>query len=605
MPVYEVTDPTTGKTLELEGDSPPSEQELEQIFATQNEPDFLGAGVIEPAIAMGSGIESAIRGGLAGTVQALNPMAEQGAGAKAVEDIQSGAYRPKTQAGKQGLKTIGDVFQKGVDLANIPLSGLAGIAEIVAGQGLDQAADTVSDVQDKGLSETLGDRTLEETNSPLAATVAHTFPAAVGSVFGLKGADKALNATKGAATAAADATKEVAKNIFAYQSPTKQKIVELIEEGSPHIDTAKFKLVNGRAVKDQLSLDAIKQGFDEGVIAALKGSSSTDKVKMQRMVSIMQKGKKNARFAIINRPADVAGETLLERVKFIRDTNRQAGTDIDKAAQSLKGQSVDLSLPVSNFSEALDSLGISIKRNDKGDFLPDFSKSEVSPGDRGPIREVIRQMSVKSQGGNLDAFTVHKMKRIIDRNVTFGKVKTGISGDAERALKQFRSGLDEALDSNFPDYNAANIKYAETINALDSIQSAAGRKLDFSSASADKATGTVLRRLMSNTQSRANFIDAINEVETVVKKNGGRFDDDLLNQVIFADELDRVFGPVAKTSLQGQVDQSIGRKARGLATREGREKLAADAVEKAAKSAGGTSQDRAFESIMRILRESE
>ena len=35
MPVYEVTDPDTGQTLELEGDSPPTEQELEQIFAAQ------------------------------------------------------------------------------------------------------------------------------------------------------------------------------------------------------------------------------------------------------------------------------------------------------------------------------------------------------------------------------------------------------------------------------------------------------------------------------------------------------------------------------------------------------------------------------------------
>lgn len=33
MPVYEVTDPETGLTLELTGDSPPTEQELEQLFA--------------------------------------------------------------------------------------------------------------------------------------------------------------------------------------------------------------------------------------------------------------------------------------------------------------------------------------------------------------------------------------------------------------------------------------------------------------------------------------------------------------------------------------------------------------------------------------------
>lgn len=36
MAKFKITDPNTGKTITLEGDSPPSEQELEQIFASQN-----------------------------------------------------------------------------------------------------------------------------------------------------------------------------------------------------------------------------------------------------------------------------------------------------------------------------------------------------------------------------------------------------------------------------------------------------------------------------------------------------------------------------------------------------------------------------------------
>lgn len=36
MPIYEVTDPNSGKTLELEGDTPPTEQELNDIFSSVN-----------------------------------------------------------------------------------------------------------------------------------------------------------------------------------------------------------------------------------------------------------------------------------------------------------------------------------------------------------------------------------------------------------------------------------------------------------------------------------------------------------------------------------------------------------------------------------------
>ena len=34
MPTYKVTDPASGKTIKLTGDSPPTEAELNQIFSS-------------------------------------------------------------------------------------------------------------------------------------------------------------------------------------------------------------------------------------------------------------------------------------------------------------------------------------------------------------------------------------------------------------------------------------------------------------------------------------------------------------------------------------------------------------------------------------------
>jgi hypothetical protein len=51
MPIFEITDPNTGQVLELEGDSPPSEQELEQIFASQRpaqQPEITAQPVEQP-----------------------------------------------------------------------------------------------------------------------------------------------------------------------------------------------------------------------------------------------------------------------------------------------------------------------------------------------------------------------------------------------------------------------------------------------------------------------------------------------------------------------------------------------------------------------------
>jgi hypothetical protein len=123
MPTFEITDPLSGKTLEITGDSPPTEVELEEIFSTVSpavetapiqetteQPGFfrtlrgeaelagtiLSTGVLEPIA------------GAAGIVQSLNPFAEPGAATRAVEAIQSLSFKPGA-AGIEVAKSIGEI----------------------------------------------------------------------------------------------------------------------------------------------------------------------------------------------------------------------------------------------------------------------------------------------------------------------------------------------------------------------------------------------------------------------------------------------------------------------------------------------------------------
>jgi hypothetical protein len=618
------------------------------------QPDFPGAAIIEPARAIASGVAHQIGGGIAGIAGALTPGLPEGAGADIARQTQAGAFQPQTAAGKAGLETLGDLVQRGVDIVNIPLSGIGAILELVSGQGIDQAVETIKSVQSRGVSKAAGLRTLEETGSPLAATAVETALAGGGELLALKGAggaavgaaQRGAAATGRAVTPAIQAGRELATTgrqlateIFQRQSPTKQRIARLLKEGSrdvaragvTDVETAGFRLaapgqkapaqptrlqeflnVGGPRVEAvPAAQEAIKQGFDRGVIAPIQAATAADKTKMLKMVQIMERGKANKLFAAKNRPSDVAGDSLLDRVKSIRTANKSAGKDIDRIANGLRGQQVDLLEAVTGFGETLDNLGVQLASNGKGGFTPNFELSQLSPGDRGPIKEVIRQMNIRGAGG-IDAFDAHKMKRIIDNNVTFGKVKTGISGDAERALKGFRTDLDNALDTQFPDYNAANVKYSETIGALDSIQDVAGRKMDLSGGNADKALGTLLRRTLSNAESRIRLIDSIDEIESVAKKHGGtgqpRIEgaslgqDDLLTQVLFVDELDAVFGPVARTSFQGQIDQALKQGVSAATTQAGAVDVAVGAAGKVAEKARGINEAGAFKAIKELLK---
>lgn len=584
------------------------------------EPSGLGlGGIVEPVMAIGSGLASTVAGGLAGIVQSINPFADEGAGAEAVESIQKGGtYEPRTEAGKANLAALSKLMQHGVDIANIPASGLAGLLELITGQGSEQAAETVEEIQKSGLGKTVGSRVLEETGSPLAATIAETLPEAALTAAGYRPSVKAVEMASKATGQAVKATVKgaetavgLAKLAFKSQSPAKRKISELLQEGSADVSTAKYEIkprrssYAGRAIdrletslnkgmplinKDPVAREAIKQGFDEGVIAAVKGASPADKHQMLKMTANMQRGKKNARFAMENRPSDIVGENLMKRFKVVHRVNREAGKRLDEVAKTLKGKEVEAGAAFSKFGDDLDNMGI---KSDGQELSFKGSDIEGVAGAENFISRINER--VNSMDPN-NAFELHRLKRYIDENVAYGKSAEGLTGKSERIVKELRLNIDTILDDRFPAYNKVNTRYSDTINAINNFQDAAGKKMDLTGPNADKAVGTLVRRLMSNTQSRVNLMDAIDSLEGVSKKYGGRFNDDLMTQMLFVDELDNVFKPVARTSFQGQIGQAIDR-----AARPSLKDMAADAAKAGIERVRNINEDQAFKSIKKLL----
>ena len=635
-----------GFAVERSATALPEGFQVEQQQA-QDQNIFTNQAIIEPVRAIASGLSRSIVGGLAGTLQALNPFAEEGEGARAVKEFTEGAFKPETKEGKEALENLGALVQKGIDIVNFPISGLLGLNELIIGQGLDQAVSTIKSVQEKGVASTAGQRVFEETGSPLAATIAEVLPEAALEIVGLKGAGKAVTETAKQAgripealKAALPVVKEVAEDVkdvsealFNFQSPTKQKIAELIQEGSTDAETARFKLADGEAfepttklgqfidtgkpkvVLDRVANETIKQGFDEGVIAAVKGASDADRIKLLEMVDIMEKTKKNALFALDNRPSDVAGNTFNNRVSIVVDANKEAGKRLDDVANSLKGQFVDHSPAMNSFIDDLEAIGVSLVKNEKGSLKPDFKGSDVE-GLAGPELAINRIVNRLASIETPDAHSIHRVKRFIDEQVSFGKSAEGLTGRTESILKNLRRNLDGILDEKFPDYNEVNTVYSETIGAIDTLQSSIGKKIDLTGPNAKKALGTKLRTLMGNGQNRVNLMDSIKEIDDMAKRHGGfgkllldapadvkaKLKEDLMTQVLFVDELDRVFGPVARTSFQGQIDQAIQRGAGAVTSKQGAVDVAIDLAGAAAEKARGINETGAFKSIKELLK---
>jgi len=110
MAVYEVTDPNSGVTLELQGDSPPTEAELEEIFAQYAPPSAPEdqstlAKYGEPIMAIGSAAIAEPVAGVAGILETVFGSAE--GAPELMEGIKEQmTYDPRTIEGQQALEAF-------------------------------------------------------------------------------------------------------------------------------------------------------------------------------------------------------------------------------------------------------------------------------------------------------------------------------------------------------------------------------------------------------------------------------------------------------------------------------------------------------------------
>jgi len=564
------------------------------------------------------------------------------------------------------LETVGSLIEAGIDIANYPLSGLEGLSHLIKSSvlgdpegGLDKAVSTIRDIQQSGLGQNLGERAFESTGSPLVATAAELTPDLAGVLTGRAavGAIPETAETIGrglqvGAKPVIKAGKEIVEGAAGFQSPAKRGMVKQIEAGSndpalagyevartgqkpesdPDLPIAdeqtgieRFFDTKGPRVKtDKRAVRAIKQGWREGVIQPLKNASVPDRALATRMTNIAERAKKDELYGMENRPGDVAGDLLMGRLDIIRKANKRAGQAIKPTVEKMRGQRVDVSGAGDTFSQKLNEMGITfshpetgqILRNEAGDIEINFSGSDIEglAGPENVIKRIIKRIDSVGGDGQIDAAKLHQLKKFIDEQVTFGKNAEGLAGETERALKGLRADINRTLGENFPSYAKANETYSGTIDVLDAFQDVAGRKMNLLGDNADKATGTLMRRLMSNAQSRITLLDSLNGIDDAVTKYGGyggplRIEgkggakNDLKMLVLYADELDRILGSAPRTSLQGQFDQAFGTAARAATSKSGLFEAGVNVAGKVIEKGRGINEENAIKTIKELLRE--
>lgn len=352
---------------------------------------------------------------------------------------------------------------------------------------------------------------------------------------------------------------------------------------------------NGRILPDKQAETVIRQGFSDGAVATIKNAPAADKAQMVRMLDIAERGLKNPLERARNRPSDIAGESVMKRWAAVRAANLKARKDIRKAVDTdLRGKQIDTTDVIDSFVDDLAELGVRV--TDEG---LDFADSQIKFSNTAPIEEAFKRVRSRTEAGQL-----HQLKQFIDEQIDYDKPMTGnpLSDRAVASLKRLRGRINDKLKAESQAYADANARASETFGVMGDIMDVMGRRFDPQAENAGVMAGQELRKVLSNYQKRADLISAIDKLDETAAKYGAQFGDDPINQVVFLNDLERVFGSFADNSLQGTIEKGAGRVAQAATGRYGVTDLVLDTAGSVINKVYGVNEQRAISSMRELLR---
>lgn len=536
---------------------------------------------------------------------------------------------PESERSQAQLQDIGGAVEYATEKIQKPLSGIAGLAEggyqLAQGESLEDAAkaagQTVEDVQDKGLSGTMGDRVLEETGSPEAAAIAYASPEAALELIGLKGAGAGLKASRQPLQAASQAAKQGAKegvDVAKRVGKTAKDVVETIptkrraaavddyinrfnkkaDDAAPTTpepklskrkaqirediakgdkDAAGWKIdeKSGKVVKDPKQQAALTQGFDPRTVATAAHLSKSDKKAAHRMFKMAERSLKNPVEGARARPQQVIGDRVLTRFKIASQANKQASKDIGEAVKTIRNERFDITNVIDEFDDALDNLNV--PRSEKGALV--FKGSQL---DGNKVNPIIKRIDDRLKP-DMSAKEIHDLKQYIDRQIYTGSkdIANPLDQQAVTALKAVRGKINKRLEDVSDAYRDGNRRFAETREAQNALKDVMGKRVqkdiddidwdsvDFDAvedlASLNQKVGQEMRKTLSNYGVSRDMIDAIDQMDDIARKYNGKYgsavnlDDDPVALSVIYSAMEREFGSFAENSLQSVTEKAASR----------------------------------------------
>ncbi len=287
---------------------------------------------------------------------------------------------------------------------------------------------------------------------------------------------------------------------------------------------------------------------DSAYSAAINFEKMNDATRSQvnKMLDVIRDNKKSGdpTQIIENRPVNVIGQSLANRVKKLDNIKKKASSDVGKIINSDVGQKqINANNARDNFINALRESDIDVGFDTNGNLIADTSRTLANTGE--VLSDVkLNNVLKRLQSGNMTAKDAHRLKRNVRELVSFDATAPGaakVSKEIENTVKNLATDLNAEIGNISPEYKRANQKFSDSIDVLKEVDRMLGKRLMVGDELAESRLGALSKRIGTNLASREDVIAMVEGVDSALNKRGIRPKDNIKQQVAALADLEKIF----------------------------------------------------------------
>lgn len=378
-------------------------------------------------------------------------------------------------------------------------------------------------------------------------------------------------------------------------------ILNHFRKGSKEIEIV-AKTNAPKILKTPVAKTAMRTGVDIRDVDIIQNASKEDKLAFLKMFKLAEKSEKTRR--ITERPVSISGKTILDRVKYIQDIRRSAGKEIGKTIKEMPSDVINITNVYDDFVNKISGAGIRVKKNG----MLDFRGSRLAGKMGAPSRKLLQQVANDVRPNKIGEVLrtpqrINTVRQQLFDDLKIGKRQMVVGDYADNILNSVRDDLKKPLVEISPKYKDLTIKYAESTTAIQDFYNLLGKKW---SGKSDEVlalrSGEVGNRILGNAS--AVPLEVLNRMEKIAIKNGYKSKNNVIDQLLFSDFLEDLFGTAQTRSLRGQVGRGAKDVAGVIST--GADVARGDIIKLAGKAIGtikGITPEKQKKAVLELLKE--